>query len=60
AYTMARMAHAYSDAHERERSAEMASQALALARQTGAARALRELSRVHLPPRPRTHRWILL
>ncbi|MEU0568504.1 hypothetical protein ABZ297_24410 [Nonomuraea sp. NPDC005983] len=49
AYVMARMAHAYADAHEREQSAETARQALAMARQTGAVRALRELARIHLP-----------
>ncbi|MEU6414436.1 helix-turn-helix transcriptional regulator [Microbispora sp. NPDC046933] len=56
AYALARMAHAYADAHERERSADLARQALALARRAGAARALRELGRVHLPPAPEARR----
>ncbi|WP_214416979.1 hypothetical protein [Sphaerisporangium fuscum] len=43
AYDLARLAHAYADAHESERSAQVARRALGLARQTGAARALREL-----------------
>lgn len=60
AYALARMAHAYADAHERERSAETARQALALARQSGASRALRELARVQLPRQDVRHRRILL
>ncbi|MCT9930937.1 hypothetical protein N5079_11975 [Planotetraspora sp. A-T 1434] len=60
AYTMALMAHAYADAHERERSADLAHEALALARRTGAARALRELSRVRLPRAASARRRILL
>ncbi|MBT2232239.1 hypothetical protein [Nonomuraea sp. NEAU-A123] len=60
AYAMARMAHAYADAHERERSAEAARQALALARRSGALRALRELARVQLPRQDARHRRILL
>ncbi|MGW4644337.1 hypothetical protein ACWEN6_37860 [Sphaerisporangium sp. NPDC004334] len=43
AYDLARLAHAYADAHEGERCAQAARRALDLARQTGAARALREL-----------------
>ncbi|MFD1547436.1 helix-turn-helix domain-containing protein [Nonomuraea guangzhouensis] len=60
AYALARMAHAYADAHERERSAETARQALALARRSGASRALRELARVQLPRQDVRHRRILL
>ncbi|MEZ0075610.1 hypothetical protein [Planotetraspora sp. GP83] len=59
AYTMALTAHAYADAHERERSADLARDALALARRTGAARALRELGRFRLPPAASTRRRIL-
>jgi tetratricopeptide (TPR) repeat protein len=60
AYALARMAHAYAEARERERSAETARQALALARQSGAARAMRELARIKLPPTDTTHRRILI
>lgn len=60
AYSLARMAHAYAEAHERDRSAEAARHALALARQSGAARALRELARINLPPADTTHRRILI
>ncbi|MEU7860069.1 hypothetical protein [Nonomuraea sp. NPDC049141] len=60
AYALARMAHAYADTHERERSAETARQALALARRSGALRALRELARVQLPRQDVRHRRILL
>ncbi|GAA3236050.1 hypothetical protein [Nonomuraea helvata] len=60
AYAMARMAHAYADAHEGERWAETARQALALARQSGASRALRELARVQVPHQDVRHRRILL
>ncbi|GAA3315487.1 helix-turn-helix domain-containing protein [Nonomuraea dietziae] len=55
AYALARMAHAYADVHECERSVETARQALALARQTGALRALRELAKVHIPPQEARH-----
>ncbi|MEU9830952.1 hypothetical protein AB0D67_05355 [Streptosporangium sp. NPDC048047] len=47
AYAMARLAHAYADAHEDERSAATARAALALSRRTGAARAMRELLLIH-------------
>ncbi|WP_433512109.1 hypothetical protein ACQP2T_51465 [Nonomuraea sp. CA-143628] len=60
AYALARMAHAYADAHDRERSAEAARQALALARRSGASRALRELARVQRPRQYAGHRRILL
>ncbi|MEU7899118.1 helix-turn-helix transcriptional regulator [Nonomuraea sp. NPDC049152] len=60
AYALARMAHAYADAHERERSVETAQQALVLARQTGALRAMRELARVHIPPQGARHRRRIL
>lgn len=60
AYALARMAHAYADAHERERSADTARQALTLARRSGASRALRELARVQLPRQDARHRRILL
>ncbi|MEU7003027.1 hypothetical protein [Nonomuraea sp. NPDC046570] len=60
AYAMARMAHAYAEAHERERLTETARQALALARQSGASRALRELARVQPPPSRAAHTRILL
>ncbi|GAA2396815.1 hypothetical protein GCM10010404_63200 [Nonomuraea africana] len=60
AYAMARMAHAYADAHERERAVETARQALVLARQTGALRALHELARVQLHPRQARRKRILL
>ncbi|WP_424532098.1 hypothetical protein ACOZ38_18350 [Sphaerisporangium viridialbum] len=55
AYDLARLAHAYADAHESERCAQVARRALDLARQTGAARALRELrlARSGLVPGPR-------
>ncbi|GAA3508239.1 tetratricopeptide (TPR) repeat protein [Streptosporangium album] len=57
AYTMARLAHAYADAHEAERSAGVARQALTLSRLTGARRALEELRLVqgglHRLPHPR-------
>ncbi|WP_248958669.1 hypothetical protein [Sphaerisporangium perillae] len=43
AYDLARLAHAYADAHDSERYAQAARRALDLARETGAARALREL-----------------
>ncbi|MGV9536805.1 hypothetical protein ACWDR9_24605 [Streptosporangium sandarakinum] len=43
AYAMARLAHAYADAHEDERSAATARAALELSRRTGATRAMREL-----------------
>ncbi|MFJ2031706.1 hypothetical protein [Streptosporangium sp. NPDC087985] len=43
AYNMARLAHAYADAHEAERSAGVARQALTLSRRTGARRAMDEL-----------------
>ncbi|GAA3846460.1 hypothetical protein GCM10022226_82540 [Sphaerisporangium flaviroseum] len=58
AYDLACLAHAYADAHERERSAQVARRALDLARQTGAARALRELrlTRSGLVPGPRGRR----
>ncbi|MEV4323820.1 hypothetical protein AB0J37_16440 [Microbispora rosea] len=46
AYMLARRAHAYAEAHERDQAACLARQALALARRAGAARALRELGRV--------------
>lgn len=59
AHTMARMAHAYADAHERERSADLARQALALARRTGATRALRELRRFRSAVVEQTRRRIL-
>ncbi|XVQ84226.1 helix-turn-helix domain-containing protein [Microbispora siamensis] len=48
AYVLARKAHAYAEAHERDQAADLARRALALARRAGAARALRELGRVHL------------
>lgn len=60
AYALARLAHAYAEAHERERSAEAARQAFALAREAGAVRALRELARFRLPPIDATHRRILV
>lgn len=60
AYALARRAHAYAEAHERDRAAELARQALVLARGTGAARALRELGRVHLPPAAETRRRVLV
>ncbi|MFC4536206.1 hypothetical protein [Sphaerisporangium dianthi] len=43
AYDLARLAHAYADAHESERCAQAARSAFDLARRTGAARAMREL-----------------
>ncbi|WP_433242782.1 hypothetical protein ACQPYK_38690 [Streptosporangium sp. CA-135522] len=43
AYNMARLAHAYADAHESERLAGVARQAWTLSRRTGASRALEEL-----------------
>jgi tetratricopeptide (TPR) repeat protein len=43
AYTMARLAHAYADAYESERSAAIAREAFDLSRRTGATRALQEL-----------------
>ncbi|SIS15517.1 hypothetical protein SAMN05421833_1325 [Microbispora rosea] len=46
AYMLARRAHAYAEAHERDQAVCLARQALALARRAGAARALRELGRV--------------
>ncbi|MET9343338.1 hypothetical protein [Nonomuraea sp. NPDC003804] len=60
AFALARMAHAYAEAHERERSAELAGRARALARQTGAQRAMRELAKVHIPPQRAGHRRILV
>ncbi|RCG26512.1 hypothetical protein DQ384_29155 [Sphaerisporangium album] len=61
AFATARMAHAYAEAHEqRDRAAALAREALALARRTGAARALRELAMLHLPPDPSARRRILL
>ncbi|WP_431895538.1 hypothetical protein [Nonomuraea sp. bgisy101] len=60
AYALARMAHAFADAHERERSVETARQALAVARQTGALRALRELAKVQIPPQAARRRRILV
>ncbi|MEU8175957.1 helix-turn-helix transcriptional regulator [Microbispora hainanensis] len=60
AYGLARRAHAYAEAHERDRAADLARRALALARRTGAARALRELGRVHLPPPAETGRRVLV
>lgn len=60
AFALARMAHAYADAHERERSVDAAGQALALARRTGAQRALRELAKVHVPPQSARYRRILV
>ncbi|MFC5824231.1 hypothetical protein [Nonomuraea insulae] len=60
AYALARKAHAYADAHEREQSVETARQAFALARRTGALRAMRELVRVQIPPQRAKHRRILL
>ncbi len=47
AYNLARLAHAYASMRERERAAEVARSALALARQTGAGRALQALRGVH-------------
>ncbi|GII54244.1 hypothetical protein Pth03_26330 [Planotetraspora thailandica] len=60
AFAAARMAHAYAEAHERERAAALAREALVLARRTGAARALRELALLRLPPDPSARRRILL
>ncbi|MFI6602364.1 hypothetical protein ACIBHX_39450 [Nonomuraea sp. NPDC050536] len=60
AYALACTAHAYADAHERERSVEAARQALHLARSTGAQRAMRELSRIQVPPQRARRRRILL
>ncbi|WP_328854847.1 hypothetical protein OHB01_01720 [Microbispora hainanensis] len=60
AYGLARRAHAYAEAHERDQAADLARQALALARRTGAARALRELGRVHLPPPVEAGRRVLV
>ncbi|MFE3451323.1 hypothetical protein ACFXJ8_20600 [Nonomuraea sp. NPDC059194] len=60
AYALARMAHAYADAHERERSVETARQALILARRTGASRALRELARVRIPRQATRARRVLV
>ncbi|OUC98552.1 hypothetical protein [Streptosporangium minutum] len=53
AYNLARLAHAYADAHESERSAGIARQALTLSRQTGASRAMEELRLI----RDDLHRW---
>ncbi|WP_169987876.1 hypothetical protein [Microbispora sp. H10836] len=60
AYVLARQAHAYAEAHERDRAADLARRSLALARRAGAARALRELGRVHLPPPAGTRRRVLV
>ncbi|MEN3541087.1 hypothetical protein AAH991_38650 [Microbispora sp. ZYX-F-249] len=60
AYVLARQAHAYAQAHEREQAADLARRSLALARRAGAARALRELARVHLPPPAGTRRRVLV
>ncbi|ETK31656.1 helix-turn-helix domain-containing protein [Microbispora sp. ATCC PTA-5024] len=60
AFTMARVAHAYAEAHERDRAATLAREALDLARRAGAARALRELAALHLPPDPAARRRVLL
>ncbi|GAA0390041.1 hypothetical protein GCM10009530_46550 [Microbispora corallina] len=60
AFTIARMAHAYAEAHERDRAATLAREALDLARRAGAARALRELAALHLPPDPAARRRVLL
>jgi tetratricopeptide (TPR) repeat protein len=60
ALALAHMAHAYADTHERERLVETAGQALALARRTGARRALRELAKVHIPPQRAQSRRILV
>ncbi|MEU6426371.1 helix-turn-helix transcriptional regulator [Microbispora sp. NPDC046973] len=60
AYVLARKAHAYAEAHERDPAADLARQALALARRAGAARALRELGRVHLPPTAEARRHALV
>ncbi|WP_204047471.1 helix-turn-helix domain-containing protein [Microbispora siamensis] len=60
AYVLARKAHAYAEAHERDQAADLARQALSLARRAGAARALRELVRVHLPPPAATRRRVLV
>ncbi|MGI5155190.1 hypothetical protein [Microbispora sp. CA-102843] len=59
AYALARKAHAYADAHERDQAADLARRALPLARRAGAARALRELGRVHLPPPAATRKRVL-
>ncbi|WP_327047428.1 helix-turn-helix domain-containing protein [Microbispora sp. NBC_01189] len=56
AYVLARKAHAYAEAHERDEAADLARRALVLARRAGAARALRELGRVHLPSTPEARR----
>ncbi|MDP9865958.1 MULTISPECIES: hypothetical protein [Streptosporangium] len=53
AYNMACLAHAYADAHEGERSAGVARQALTMSRQTGAGRALEELRLI----RDDLYRW---
>jgi hypothetical protein len=60
ALALARMAHAYADAHERERLVETAGEALSVARRTGARRALRELAKVHIPPQRAQSRRILV
>ncbi|GAB3905466.1 hypothetical protein GCM10027612_75080 [Microbispora bryophytorum subsp. camponoti] len=60
AYVLARKAHAYAEAHERDQAAGLARRALALARRAGAARALRELGRVHLPPPAEAGRRVLV
>jgi hypothetical protein len=53
AYNMARLAHAYADAHESERSATIAREAFDLSWRTGATRALQELRLVQ----DDIHRW---
>ncbi|GAA3646169.1 hypothetical protein GCM10022224_006110 [Nonomuraea antimicrobica] len=60
AYACACMAHAYADAHERERSIEAVREAFDLARSTGAVRAIRELARIRIPPQRAGHRRILV
>ncbi|MFI7131653.1 hypothetical protein ACIBQ1_38665 [Nonomuraea sp. NPDC050153] len=60
AYALARKAHAYADAHEREQSVETARQAFAMARQTGGLRAMRELVGIQIPPQRAKHQRILL
>ncbi|MEV7809011.1 hypothetical protein AB0O28_39270 [Microbispora sp. NPDC088329] len=60
AYVLARTAHAYAEAHERDRAADLARRSLTLARRAGAARALRELGRVHLPPPAEARRRVLV
>ncbi|WP_214323960.1 helix-turn-helix domain-containing protein [Nonomuraea sediminis] len=60
AYALARMAHAYAEAHERERCVQAAREAFVMARRTGASRAIHELARAHIPPQPTRHRRILL